>query len=108
MKTFFISLAAIILLIVVAFSLKLGGLQWTRFFAPKEQAIQREVFEETKSFVHGKTQDLAKYYEEYTKSTDEGEKQSIENLIKIQFSDIDSSQIRNNRLRQFLISVRGY
>ena len=39
-----------------------------KFFAPKYENVRREVFENTKSYTHGKIQDLAKYKDEYDKA----------------------------------------
>lgn len=95
-------------LIVLLFNLELLGLGWTRFFSPKRQNIQREVFEETKSYVHGKIQDLAKYYDEYQKSDSPDDKEAIQTVIKSQFAEFDAEKINSSQLRTFLVNMRGY
>ena len=104
-KNIFIIIGVLILTVLLAFGLELGGLQWQRFFAPKRENIRREVFENTKSYTHGKIQDLAKYYEEYQKAED---KEAIESLIKMNFAEFDAEKINASKLKQFLINVRGY
>lgn len=96
------------LVIVLAFGLELGGLKWRKYFKPKYAEIEREVFEETKSYVHGKIQDLAKYYEEYQKAEMAHEKEIIANLVKMRFAEFDVDNIKNAQLRRFLVNVRGY
>lgn len=103
----FFAVIFVISMIVFAFIAELGGLHWDMFFAPKKANVERMVFEETKSFKHGKIQDLAKYYEEYTKA-DAGDVEPIRQLIIMNFSDFDSSSIDNQVLRNFLINQRGY
>ena len=94
--------------LALLFVLGLYGLGWMKFFRPKTEAIRREVFEETKSYVHGKVQDLAKYYEEYQKAESFEDKETIENLIKIRFAEFDADKIQSLQLRKFLINIRGY
>ena len=108
MKYVGIAIGSIILILILAFGLEMLGLQWTKFFKPKYQNVEREVFEETKSYVHGKIQDLAKYYAEYEKSESEESKTVIQNIIKSQFAEFDETNIRNLKLRSFLKQMRGY
>lgn len=108
MKAGFYALLAIIGVIVLAFALEVGGLKWERYFAPQHENVKREVFENTQSYVHGKSQDLAKYYEEYSKADDPQKKEAIASIIKMNFADFDVTTLRSEQLKGFLISVRGY
>lgn len=103
-----ISLLAIILSIALMFGAGILDLEFIKFFAPRKENIRREVFENTKSYTHGKIQDLAKYYDEYRKLEDVTEKSSIESVIKMQFANFDASVIDNQQLKSFLISIRGF
>lgn len=78
-----------------------------KFFAPKTANIQREVFENTKSYLHAAQQDLGKYYAEY-QSADADEKLTIKNIISIRFAELDASKVQNARLRAFLVNARSY
>lgn len=102
-----VSISSLLILAGLVFIIGFSGLSYYKFFAPKYANVERQVFENTKSFTHGKVQDLAKYYEEYNKSTEE-EKESIRQLIIMNFSDFNSNNIKNNNLKMFLISQRGY
>lgn len=91
----------------IIFIFGLFGLGWQKFFLPKQENIKREVFEQTQSFIHGKTQDLAKYYEEYTKADDK-EKEAIKQIIIIRFAELDATKLTSPKLRTFLESTRGF
>lgn len=108
MKDTFKVVAAFVGGLVLLFILGLYGLGWFKFFAPKEENIRREVFEQTKSYVHGKIQDLAKYYDEYQKSDSPESKSAIQELVKSQFADFDTNTISSQQLKTFLINMRGY
>lgn len=106
-----ITIISVLILIGIIF---IGGvleLEYAKFFFPKREAVERKVFEESQSYVHGKIQDLAKYYEEYKKAESANsfeDRNAIENLIKMNFSDFDAEKIQNMILKNFLIKVRGY
>ena len=97
----------IMAILIGLFAITYLGLQWKKFFAPKFQNVEREVFEETKSYVHGKIQDLAKYHDEYNNATSE-DKIVIQKIIKLQFAEFDERKITNFELKNFLIKMRGY
>ena len=74
------SMLGLIVSLSLVFGLNYYGLVAFKFFAPKMEDARREVFENTKSYTHGKIQDLAKYYEEYQKEDNE-EKEAIASVI---------------------------
>ena len=94
-----------VLLIPLFLALYSAGLY--KVIAPVRENIRREVFENTKSYSHGKIQDLAKYYEEYKKAN-EAEKQTIREVVKVRFAEFDASRVSSFKLRNFLIQMRGY
>lgn len=101
-----IGLATIFILMFVFGAFDLTFSKW---YAPKKANIERSVFEETKSFVHGQTQLLAKLYGEWN-DPDTGfeDKTAIEELIKMQIADLSAENVSNETLRKFLIKTRGY
>lgn len=101
------SIFSLVVLIAVAFILNLLGLEWTKFFKPKRQNIERKVFEETKSYVHGVIQDLGKYYSEYQEADDDG-KMVIKNVIKVRFAEFDANHISISKIKRWFIATRGY
>ena len=102
---FIVPLIAIIFIINIMFAIP--GLEWMRFYETRKQNIQREIFEQTQSYVHGKIQDLSKYYREYQKAEGE-DKEAIRSVINIQFAEFDANKIKSQQLQQFLINMRGY
>ena len=106
-KTVGIVVGGFVGLLLLTFILGLFGLGWMKFFEPKKENIRREIFEETQSYVHGKIQDLAKYYEEYNK-VEFKDREAIRQLIIMRFAEFDESKIRSLKLKNFLITMRGY
>jgi len=107
-KIVWLSIAGFIGFLVLMFVLNLGGLGWKRFFDPKYESVKRQVFEETKSYVHGKNEDLAKYFDEYQMAKTPEDKAIIQELVKVRFAEFDTDKVNVPRLRQFLVSMRGF
>ena len=97
----------VIVTAVVLFLLQLYGLMTFKFFAPRVQNIKRAVYEETKSYNHGKKQMLAKHWLEYEKG-DSQTKDAIQSVIQTTFADFDAESIEIYKLKQFLLNMRGY
>ena len=92
MKTVLIWLLGIILLFASLFGLQYLGLVNYKFFAPKYQNVQREVFENTQSFTEGKRQDLIKYYHEWFSSDKQG-KEALKEMVIDDFASYDISKL---------------
>lgn len=80
----------------------------TKFWSPKFQNVEREVFENTKSYNKGKVAELVKYYDEYRNAENEEDKSAIKPLVKVSFADYDASKIQEQTLRDFVRECRGY
>lgn len=106
-KTGFRITGGLMIILAIVFALGLAGLGWKAFFKPKYENIERKVFESTKSYTHGMTQELAKHYGEYQRA-DFKEKEILRNIIKSRFADFDETKVRTQVLRSFLTEVRGY
>lgn len=107
MKYILNAIGLFVILIVAAFVLELTDLGFFKFFEPKRENIRREVFEQTQSYVHGKIQELAKYYNEY-QTADEDGKEVIRQVIIVQFAQFDVDNIDSEILKQFLVNMRGF
>jgi hypothetical protein len=94
--------------LILAFILNLGELQWNKFFKPKFQNVERKVFEETQSYVHGKIQELGRLYQQYQEAKAPEDKAAIKELVRMQFTDFDAEKIDNYKLKSFLLEMRGY
>lgn len=103
-----LSVGAFVGIVAFIFICGLLSLGYYKFFAPKEENIRREVFEQTQSYVHGKIQDLAKYKKEYEEAESIEDKDAIRSVILVRFAEFDESKIQATALRSFLISMRGY
>lgn len=108
LRIFGLSVGTFIGLIAMIFIFGLVGLGYKAFFAPKHANVDRRVFEETQSYVHGKIQDLAKYKQEYDATQDPTERRAIQTLINQQFAQFDSKKVVDRNLRGFLIRMRGF
>lgn len=64
--------------------------------------IERQNFEQSKSYVDGKVQDLENYRKEYQQTTSKAEKEQIKNYIVDEFSNFNENNIQNQSLKQFL------
>ena len=95
LKKILIGIGGLCGVFVFVFVLELFGLGMFKFFAPKRENVRREVFEQTKSYVHGKVQDLGKYYEEYQSAKTIDDKDVIRNVIKVRFAEFDESKIKD-------------
>lgn len=95
-------------LIALSFGSGMLSLEFTKFFKPKFQNVERKVFEETQSYNHGMTRELADYYEQHVKAKSREDRQLIEEIIKIKFADYNVANLRSSSLKIFLSNVRGY
>ena len=106
-KITFLTIVGFILVLGLGFVITYYSLGMKAFFSPKFQNVERKVFENTKSYSHGKIQDLAKYYEEYQKASPEN-KAALKDVIIMNFANFNVDHVQNYKLRTFLIEMRGY
>lgn len=86
-------IAVIVLLGSMAFGATWLGIQWDGFFQPMREDVRREVFEQTKSYNEGKTQDLVRYRLQYQRAKDKTERDAIASAARLQFADYDHTQL---------------
>lgn len=106
-KKVFIGIIVFILVYVLTFGMSLGSIHLNGILKQHQADVEREVFENTKSYVKGMSDDLAKYKFEFTMSDDEVEKEAIADLIRSRFADFDSNDLNNRELREFLANIRN-
>lgn len=110
MKIFGWAVAGVLALVVLGsamFGLKWLGLEWRGFFGPKEVAIERDIYEQSPSFVHSRVNDLARYRIEWLAAS-EDERAALNTLIRQQMSQLDPDAIRDPDLRSFYDTVMGF
>ena len=82
---------------LVAFVLRGGALVSNSFFAPKEEAVRREVFENSKAFNQGTIQELSTMYREYNApGTTESQKKAIKAVVLHQTADYAVEKLPNH------------
>ena len=108
------SIKAIILAGIAGFILLLG-LVWIvqgndffmyKFFAPKYANVQREVFENTQSYVEGKRQDLVAYRLQYLQAKSDTERAALKATIVMMYANFDESKLQQPELREFLKQMK--
>jgi len=84
-----------ILLIFIALDLGFGyvGVFKTKTVGKAQQNAQREVFEETQSFVEGKRQEALKFYKEYI-SADIEDKAALTEMVSHSFANFDEDKLK--------------
>ncbi|MDO8582637.1 MAG: hypothetical protein Q7R63_01455 [bacterium] len=96
-----------------AFIVLMLGLGWLaqgndffmyKFFAPKQEAVRREVFEESKAFNQGMIQELQNMQFEYMKAG-EKEKDALASIILHRAADYDESKMPAD-LRDFIRDLK--
>ena len=106
-KLIFGGLGILILLIGLSWGAEYLGIIKLGIFKPMRENVERQVFENTKSYVHGAAQDLAKYYDEYQRA-DTDRKEQIKQVILMRFPELEASKLPSVSLQTFLRQMRGY
>ena len=77
----------------------------TKFFAPREEAVRREVFEQSKAYNEGMAQELRRMQLEYVQAKPE-QKAALASIILHQTAGYDTSKLPSD-LQQFLNELRA-
>lgn len=101
-----IAAAAVLIVAILAGAVGLGlfGLEWKKFFKPRNAEIERQVFEQTPSFVHGKEQHLTRLRLEYETAASDSHRSALRATILHEASTIDHNLLPAD-LRQFIRSL---
>ena len=107
MKKRHIALITFAILVIPYF---LGGysLLYRSVFGVAQRDVERRIYEQSKSRVHGLVEQLAKYKYEYDRSTSAADKEAIVQVIRATMATLDANDVEPVLLRQFLINTRGY
>jgi len=107
MKTWKIVLlifAAIVLLIGLDFGTGYLGVFKTKTVGKAKQNAQREVFEQSQSYVEGKRQEALKFYQEH-KDAEPENKKAIELMVSHSFANFDEQKL-NEPLNTFVYNCK--
>lgn len=108
MKNFLITACVIVAILIGTL-----GLIWIaqgnefflyRYFAPKREAVKREVFEQSKEYQHGTIQELDKMRLEHVKSNSSTVKTVIENRALRMVAEFDKLNLPED-LRMWIYSI---
>ncbi len=96
--------ACLVAIFLLGFVATGGDLLTYQFWAPKQENVRRQVFENTQSYVQGKTEYLAKLRFEYQQA--EGDhKSALRTLIISEASTVDNSNLPQD-LQSFIRSLQ--
>lgn len=87
------SLFGLAALLSLAFGLTWLGIEWRGFFGPRRAAVERRIFEETRSYQHGMRQDLVRYRMEYLLADTQDEKDAIASTVRMRFAEFDTTTL---------------
>ena len=95
MKIWQVVLLAILgLAVIMGLSYAFGwnGVVYTKTVGKAQQNANREVYEQTQSYVEGKRQELIKLHHEW-KNADKQSKEAIEATIRLSFANFDETKL---------------
>lgn len=95
----------LVLLLVFSFAFDFWGFVYRSFIGKHKANLDREIFEESKSYNEGKEQDLLKYRLEYLQAKDPDSKEAIASTIRLMFADYDETKL-TKELRDFLTTIK--
>ena len=103
-----------IILLVLAFFITIAaltyvfgwfGVGYTKTVGKAQENANREVFEQTQSYVEGKRQELTKYRLEYMEDKDSTDREAIRRTILSSFANFDENKLPAD-LQQFLDGLK--
>lgn len=101
MKPYLLAVGGLALLLAVLAGLGLYGLEWKRYFKPRHAEIDRTVFEQTPSFVHGKVQHLTRLRGDYERADTDAQRETLKTMIRHEAAVVDLSLLPPD-LRNFI------
>lgn len=87
-----LTFAAVVGIYIIGFFITGGNLAIYKFWAPKYREVQREVFEQTQSYVHGKNQYISRLRLQYESTQDE-QREALRRLILTEAETIDEDNL---------------
>ena len=106
MRTVLLVIAGIISMFALVFLANEFEIFGVKFWSVRKANAQREVFEQTQSYIEGKRQELVKLHYEWLKAPKE-DKAAIEATIRMSFANFDDSKLVDMpELYHFLIETK--
>lgn len=101
-------IGTVLVIIGIAFTLGWTDVFYTSTVGKAKQNAQREVFEESQSYVEGKRQEAAKLYKEYMQAEHQVDKNVINNVVRASFANFDENKYLDEPLRTFIYNAKYY
>jgi hypothetical protein len=95
-------LLGFICLAISVFMLESLGLEVRSYFGVKKADIERTIFEESQSYVHGKKQEAGRLFREYNRASTDEAKQIILNTTAHQMENFDHERHLSGELKAFV------
>jgi hypothetical protein len=105
-KIVLLSVAGFVFLLLLGLGLGYYGVFATKTVGKAQQNANREVFEQTQSYVEGKRQELQKDYHEWLNTKPE-DKVAIEGIIRSSFASFDEDKYLTGDLYNFLHKIKN-
>ena len=105
MKIFGIVLACLVLMLGLGWITQGNDFLLYRFFAPKEEAVRREVFKESQAYNDGMQQELYAMQRDYVMAKTPEQKAAIKSMVLHRVSTYDISKLPSD-LRIFILQLR--
>jgi hypothetical protein len=105
-KVVLLSITGLIVLLFLILGLGYFGVFATKTVGKAQQNANREVFEQTQSYVEGKRQELIKDYHEWLNAKPD-DKIAIEGIIRESFANFDEDKYLTGSLYNFLKKIKN-
>lgn len=92
-KWFIGVIIVLIVMFAIGFLIQGGDFFLYKFFAPKQENVRREVFENTKSYREGVSKDISMVQMEYVQCKDVDGKRAIGKIILDRYADYDLTKL---------------
>lgn len=102
-KYYLLAIVAIFALVFAANEFEIFG---TKFWGVRRADAQRQVFEQSQSYVEGKRQELVKLHHEWILA-DSSSKLSLEYIIRQKFANFDDTKIEDQQMYSFLVNIKN-
>lgn len=105
MKGILYTIGFLAAILALGWILALNDLAFTGFFAPKQEAIRRQTFEQSKSYNQGTIQELQNMQFEYIKA-DSAHKDALASIILHRAADFDEERLPSD-LKSFIHTLKN-
>jgi hypothetical protein len=99
------AIGGLVVLIGLGWVLAINDFAMFKFFAPKQEAVRRQTFEESKAYKQGMINELRDYQRDYIKG-DKDQKAALRTIVLRQADQIPADELPSD-LRSFIFDLRS-